>query len=137
MVDVHEFTLRDRNGTPHNYSTRLLDAGTDGMRVIEGLLSIGLAPLIQALLTASQKGDMTEMEIDVEAIQKQLMAGALRSMVPVILKGTYRDGARLSENNNLAAYNGNYGEMLQAVQKVVELNGFFQVLSTFTDGDGE
>lgn len=140
------FQVKDAQGNLHNYSTVPLNAATDGLQILEGLVSLGVVPMVEAGISVMAKlagsgqslqdaMNSIEIDLDVEAIQAQFQAGFLRKNLPLLFKNTFRDGQRLSENNNLNCYAGNYGEMLLAAKEVEKANGFLSVLDIFRDGE--
>lgn len=136
------FTLTDAKGEAHAYSTIPLDAATDGLAVLEGLAALGVVPLVEAILSggiaaASSGAAGLELDLDVSAIQEQFAKGFLRKNAPLLLKNTFRDGKKLSESNNMACYNANYGELVRAIVEVEKANGFLHALSTLFGGDAE
>lgn len=137
-----QFTLKDAKGDLHVYSTIPLDAATDGLAVLEGLAALGIVPLVEALLSggiaaAASGASGVELDLDVAAIQEQFTKGFLRKNAPLLLKNTFRDGKKLSENNNMACFNANYGEFIRAVAEVEKANGFLLALSTLLGGGDE
>lgn len=139
-----QFTLKDAKGETHAYSTIPLDAATDGLAVLEGLAALGVVPLVEALLSGGISAAASgvglkglEVDLDISAIQEQFIKGFLRKNAPLLLKNTFRDGKKLSENNNMACFNANYGEFIRAVAEVEKANGFLLALYTLFGGGDE
>jgi len=146
---IHTFSLRDRSGESHEYVLR--EHPTDpGLEVVDKLLQLGLGPILQMIfesinlppnfsdLPDEQKAELwndLRNKIDISSIAKQVLeglsrSGGLRSLAPMLLTYTDRDGAPLKDRVNFAtSYQANYGELIAACQKVVEYNGFFELLT--------
>ena len=146
---IHTFSLRDRSGQEHEYVLR--EHPTDpGLEVVDKLLQLGLGPILQMLfesvnlppnfadLPPEQKAELwnnLREQIDIGGIAKQVLeglarSGGLRTLAPMLLTYTDRDGAPLKDRVNFAtSYQANYGELLAACQKVVDYNGFFELLT--------
>jgi len=140
-----EFTLTDREGEDRAYVIQTM-AFDDAMEVVEVLLGMGIGPLLSIFMSpqimradgdeeASQKAlESAVAETDFGAMGRDVMsglqsAGGLRKMAPLLLKGVYRDGKDLGKRMERdAAYAGNWKEFRQALQKVFEHNGFFELL---------
>lgn len=164
MSDIHRFTLKNREGedipyivTPHTYP--------DNMDVLDAMLELGLGPLVESgfaafKISAKKKGkpeageskddenkasvtiDMTEIfeNMDRAAVVKDVKDGfrrlGMRTLTPMLLKFTTRDGKRLIDSDGSThrldqAYVRNYGELAQVIQEVIKYNDFFSALASF------
>lgn len=163
MSDMSDlfFEIKDANGEPHQYVCTPHIA-TDGFQVIDAMLAIGLGPVAEALFSAaraaeterqvtqSQEGlslatiiDHMNLDHAITSLQAGMKSvGGLQKLAPLVFAHTTRDGNALVDprNKNTAhmdlAYTRNYKEMLYAFQRVMQINGFFDVLAGFfTDED--
>lgn len=146
---IYTFSLRDRSGQEHEYVLR--EHPTDpGLEVVDKLLQLGLGPILQMIfesvnlpanfndMSPEQKADVwngLRDRLDIGGIAKQTLeglarSGGLRALAPMLLLYTDRDGAPLKDRVNFAtAYQANYGELIAACQKVIDHNGFFELLT--------
>lgn len=144
MSSIETFTLKDSAGNEHAYVVAK-HGGTAGMAVIETMLELGAGPIISALFSSMSvanngvTGDLKAAlgQIDVaavsESIQKGLRAtGGLTKLAPMLLAHTHRDGVLLNPTAIDIAYAANYGELMKALAKVFDINGFFDVLAIFS-----
>lgn len=150
---MHEFDLTDADGNVHHYLVTV-HPGRDGMAIVAKFAELGAETLGQLatqfagvdgvldVLKASVR-DEPGADAKLQAVVKTLdLAGAARSLRPLIaaspelvreiLKNARRGAADGSDMRPLSdsvwfshAYQANYGELLQAVAKVVALNRFF------------
>lgn len=146
---IHTFTLRDRDGTSHEYILR--EHPTDpGLEVVDRLLQLGLGPILQMLVeTVNLPDNFSDMspevkaelfdgikkKVDVGQIAKQVLegltrSGGLRAIAPMLLAYCDRNGQPLKDKMNFAAaYQANYAELIGACQKSISHNGFFDLLT--------
>lgn len=151
------FDLQDRNGDTHTYMVSP-HVGMQGLEVVDAMLAIGLGPLAEAMFGAvraaeAQKadGEATQVtsgidlttlldNVDVKSVVTSAQtglttAGGMTKLAPLVMRYTTRDGRRLISEGNTAefdmAYTRNWGEMRGAFMKVMEINGFFEVLVGF------
>ena len=133
----------------HAYDVTL-HATRDGLKIVRALGRVLAGPLGAAVETAAKgvggaagllsavgEGRWAELNIDLsdvgdkigdaierlpEDIERQVLAHTLRDGKPLVAGGQYT--ATFD-----AAYQGNYGELLEALMRVVKLNGFIPGLS--------
>lgn len=133
------FDLTDSQGQSHSYTCSAHSA-IEGQEIMFQLLAAGigaLGPVITSI--ASSGGKISEIldkdtshifsQIDVSAATRELSSFLMRpetaELVKSIFQFTYRDSMHLyNEGNYGLAYQANYGELLQAIWKVVNYNGF-------------
>lgn len=147
-IETFKISGKDREtGEPveHTYVVAK-HGGTDGIAVIDKMLELGAGPIISALFGAmslSESGGVKEDlrgalgKIDpsamASALQQGLRAsGGLKVLAPMLLKHTRRNGVLLTAAEIDIAYAANYGELIKALSKVFEINGFFDVLAIFS-----
>lgn len=117
----------------------------EGLQVMDLLLTLGLGTLISTILDSAkirEDDSPEEMQaamlraMDASVISDTLITGLQRSggltkIIPLLLRYTRRNGTLL--NNEAArneAFTGNYGEVVKVVREVIDVNGFFDALST-------
>ena len=133
----------------HAYDVTL-HATRDGLKIVRALGRVLAGPLGAAVETAAKgaggaagllsaigEGRWSDLNIDLsdvgdkigdaierlpEDIERQILAHTLRDGKPLVAKDQYT--ATFD-----AAYQGNYGELLEALMRVVKLNGFIPGLS--------
>lgn len=136
------FELKGADGAMHSYVCNPHPAG-EGTALMLDLMGIAGEPL--ARIIESQGAQIIEQflggEISLDSDIAELIQGVewsqlardLRSSIAVsggaqlfvqLLKYTFRDGIHLTQSGYDIAYQQNYGELLQAVAKVVKVNGF-------------
>lgn len=153
---VHQFTLTDANGKPHDYLVTEHPGG-EGMTIMFELLALG-APTVLGLAGAALKseellgsvigafkaegestaGDVSELARQFAALDlgsvgnelgKALAMGKAPELTRKILSRTHRDGRPLATHIDIA-YQANYLELLTALWRVCSINRFFPVPST-------
>lgn len=139
----HTFHLTGADGSEHKYEV-MLHRAMPGAQIMFSLLSLLSEPLVAAVGSAlpalQESGGKVDLralvaKLDAEALgkigvglQRALSSEQAAPLVRAILNETHRDGHHLRGDNAFnAAYRGNYLEMMEAVQRVVTVNGFFPV----------
>lgn len=153
---MQEFTLKDAQGQEHQYLC-IPHKTSDGTKLCNRILAIAGEPLGRVL--SSNLVTLIEMfqqgKIDVDSDADQLI-GVLKDLdidlgsivgdiaravalagddkfFKELLKHTTRDGKQLTDPANYEpAYQANYAEQLQAVAKVIMINGFIPFLGAFS-----
>ena len=148
-----KFSLADTSGNPHDYTVQPHPAG-EGTRLVLTLMGLAGEPLGRLLESelggvaekiksgeVSLDDDVSELAkgIDFSAIARDLRMALAAVDGPQlfcdILKYTHRDGHPLAESGHYdAAYQQNYGELLKAVWRVVQVNGFLGFIGSLTNG---
>lgn len=137
------FTLADSSGKPHEYKIHPHPAG-EGTRLVITLMGLAGEPLGRVLNSnlAGFIGKFQSGEVDLDSqigvlmqdIDFSSVARDLRlafasldslELFQNILKYTHRDGFPLAESGHYdSAFQKNYGELLKAVWKVIQVNDF-------------
>ena len=129
-----KFTLKDRQKNPHNYESMMLPAA-ESLPIAQEIMALGSAPLVRLVGQQINGGepDWAGIAEDLPAVLRSLKP----EMITKILSNTFRDGKDLGHGPTFdAAYSGNWGELYQAIWKVVDANGFldfFDSLSTIVE----
>lgn len=156
---MERFELRDRTGAAHGYAVEL-HPGSTGMALALRVQALAVEPIVEAVRASLALPQLRAMVVNPDA-DTGMDAGALLlaivgelqgldtshvgpalaaalgaadgpALVRSLLAHTWRDGKALNEPMHMdAAYRGNYGELMQAVFKVVQLNGFFPLAELF------
>ena len=155
------FTLRDRKGEPVQYvvSPHL---GSSGLKVVDAMLAVGMGPLAEAVFSAARAAESqraesaalqkTEQEVSFSKILEHVdldhivtsaqtgiqSMGGMTKLAPLVLQHTTRAGKKLvGRGGNTAefdlAYTRNWREFRDAFQRVMEINGFFDLLAGWFD----
>lgn len=149
------FSLKDKNGTEHSYVVAP-HIGSQGLEVIDAMLAIGMGPMAEGFFSAArateaQRAVTGNEEINTTAILEHIdldhvvtsaqagikSVGGMSVLAPLVLQYTTRDGQKLitgsGKSRNTAAfdlaYTRNWGELRGAFLKVMEINGFFELLA--------
>lgn len=127
------FTLNDSEGQPHEYQV-VQHGGKEGLKLGLRILKL-LGPTIVNMLRDVRKldelKDILEMEVDLSGVLNELLGILLDlpDLIDELLKHTQRDELTLSNKAVFdKAYQGNYGELLGAVIKVFQANGYTSFL---------
>jgi len=144
MAQHEEFKLEDHDGNEHVYDVALHPA-SEGSEIAIRLYTLAgdpIAELISAFASnedLSEDDDATELIEDVDMskvssnLREALMSLDTTEFIREILSYTDRDGDNLGDKTTFdSAFRGNYGELWEAVFKVIRANGFLRSLSTFT-----
>jgi len=145
IPNLETFQLTDKDGNPHDYSMSLHPAA-EGQRIMWKLYAAAAEPLAGLADAAFNSKDIfssldmdgglmpalqkVQGKIDVGRVGKDLKNAildlAMAELTTELLKHTVRDGKKLAvELEFNAAYTGNYWELVKAVWKGIDLNGFF------------
>lgn len=143
---MQKFNLTDADGDVHEYACQPHPAG-EGTRLVVEVMSLAAEPIgrlleskLTDLIEQFQTGEITlddeigELAGELQTVEWSKVAGDLRrviaetnspQLIAEILKYTKRDGQPLANSGVYdTAYQQNYLEMLKAVAKVVQINGF-------------
>lgn len=142
---ILRFSLVDRWGATHNYMVEL-HRGGEGMDLVFELIQIGIGPAIESLrsMVEAAAGDTDDLEkvglrvlaeADTGAIVTQVNTALATGKAPATMRKlflrTTRDGQPLTDSANYdRAWQGNYAEPFMAARKIIEHNGFFELLSS-------
>ena len=137
-----EFNLKDAEGDSVTYSV-VLHPGSEALTLLWSIIQAGAQPLARLLegnlgrlidaLTSEQSVELSELvnELDLrlsDAVRDVfgiIQAAGADILVRELLSHTYRDGVSLKGTKAFDdAYTANYGEMIEAVVKVVKVNRF-------------
>lgn len=143
------FELNDAQGKAHQYVI-IPHGWEDGLDVVDALLDIGLGPVAELLYAqameaakVANKSDAPGANIDMSAMLKNFdrkeavksirdglrTSGGMKRLAPLLLKNTHRDGQPLTQSQLMGVYPQNWGELRSALMKVMEVNGFFELLA--------
>lgn len=151
MSEFIDFTLKDASGQEHSYRG-VPHGAIEGQEVMWQLVALGAEPvarLAQLALSSSNVRDLLNADgaklqqilggADFSTVgadvRKALVATNMSKLAREILRNTMRDGKPLSvdaSGNGVfdQAYRANYGELLQAVWRVVQANRFLPLPGT-------
>jgi hypothetical protein len=137
------FTLEGADGEKHTYDVAL-HPGLEGSQIALRLYTMAGEPLGELVQTFAQSDDLdgeddagellseVDMSSVVSNIRDAIMSLDSEAFLLEVLKYTDRDGQPLKKEINFdEAYRGNYGELWQAVWKVIEANGFLTSVAGF------
>jgi len=130
-VDPKKLTIDDDAGQPHNYLIGAHPA-SEGLRLASRLFALVGAPFGQLLDVLVSRGE--DAEIDLGGISSQLAKALIEADMPALtrdlLRHTHRDGVDLGNATMIdVVFQGNYGELADALAEVVEVNGFARFFS--------
>jgi hypothetical protein len=146
---LRTFTLSDADGAEHHYQV-VLHPPEQGQRILWALVALGGEPLGallggvvgQLVLGDKTIGDLVDSsvedvlgEVDWSAVGRNVSEAVRRTDMPTLSKAllahTVRDTKQLRDPTNFgAAYQANYGEMLQALWEIIKANRFLPPLPT-------
>ena len=152
------FTLKDRHGEEVDYMVSP-HIGTDGLKVVDAMLGIGLGPMAEAAFAAARAAAKDKAEGDgelssntIERILEQInldhvvtsaqagikSMGGMAVLAPLVMQHTTRKGVRLvtargDRSGFDLAYTRNWREFRDAFARVMEINGFFELLAGLFD----
>lgn len=140
-----EFTLQDADGVDQLYSITP-HPGSDALGLVWRIVHAAAKPLARLLegnlgrlleaFSGEQNVDLPQLaaELDlrlsdaVEDVFSILMASGTTDITRELLAHTYRNGRSLKQTQNFDdAFTANYGEMLQACYKAVQVNRFLDL----------
>jgi len=145
IPNLERFQLTDKDGNPHEYSM-VLHPAAEGQRIMWKLYAAAAEPLAGLADAAFNTKDIfADLDMDgglaptLQKVQGKIDVGrvgrdlknaildlAMAELTTDLLKRTTRDGKKLAvELEFNAAYTGNYWELVKAVWKGIDLNGFF------------
>lgn len=147
MSQVVKFTLKDGAGDVHEY-TVMRHGAVEGQDVMWQLVALGAEPIARIAQIALVSGNIREL-IDADSakleqmlggadfstvgadVRKAIVATNMSKLAREVLRHTSRDDKPLHDNIAFGnAYSGNYGELLQAVWRVVQTNRFLPLPGT-------
>ncbi len=145
----NHFELQDSQGNSHKYIV-IPHGWDDGLEVVDALLDIGLGPVAElfyaqaveaARATSGKNVPVTEIDVRqmlenfnrkeaVKSVRDGLRtSGGMKRLAPLLLKNTHRDGESLTGAQLMSVFPQNWGELRAALLKVMEINGFFELLA--------
>ena len=145
----NSFEFADAQGANHKYIV-IPHGWEDGLEVVDALLDIGLGPVAElfyaqameaARATSGKNVPITEIDVRqmlknfdrkeaVKSVRDGLRtSGGMKRLAPLLLKNTHRDGHPLTEAQLMGVFPQNWGELRSALLKVMEINGFFELLA--------
>lgn len=148
QAQVIDFVLKDREGEEHHYVC-IPHPPSDGFKVLDAMTTLGIGGLVQVLFASTTMGSGADGEVSTKTDLKRLMSGfsagdlassiqggikasgGLAVLAPMLLKHTTRDTMRLDAAGIELSFKANYGELAAALRKVVDANGFFELLAGF------
>lgn len=132
MEKNHEiFSLKDRHGKAHSYTVPLHPAA-EGSALVWQLMAGASSPLIRTVV-ASQSGGDWMANLDVGGAAKDVTDFITKSdmlaLQDKLLRYVSRDGKRLADSDEFdRAFRANYGELMQLLGKVIQVNHFLGLL---------
>ena len=140
-----QFVLTDRWGVKHTYSCTRHPGGL-GMGLVFDMLELGIGPVVEGFRAAFSGGMQDGVKdseaaaailakLDTGAIARQINQSLATGKAPKVMRAlfvsTQRDGMSLSNETVWdMAWQGNYAEAFMAARKIVEHNGFLELLTS-------
>lgn len=131
MITTHTRTLKDAQGDSHEYMVTQFPA-RKGLRIQTNLAKT-LAPVISGLKMSVGGGSLLDADLSLDGSQmvntilEHIDDAKVLALVLGLLEMTRRDGAEITEQVFDTAYCANYGELVAALNFVIEANSFFGI----------
>jgi hypothetical protein len=137
-VEPKKVIIEDDFGQPQTYLI-LPHPASEGLRLATRLFALIGAPIGKLLESVADKGLDTNIDLGsvVSELAQAIVAEDAPALVKDLFKYTHRNGVDLSNQAMLdSAFQANYGELAEALAKIIEVNGFIRFFSRFAKKAG-